>query len=378
MTTERRSYAGNAVETTITTSITGADTSILLSDSTGWPTGANGPFFAEIDWEVPGKLEKIKCSSRTGLTLFVVTTPTLGRGVDGTNATTHSSNAAIRHVWTAIDANDANKHYADTSTDDHPQYLNNLRHDTDTRHIAGTVIPVAAPTPSGPGDSNAVGVSNSLARADHRHQRTDAYGLTAALSTSTPGDTASQGSSTALARVDHRHARVDAYSTTATASAIGDTTAAGTSSTLSRGDHKHARETIGFSAAHAVEAEDNTHISTLSTSYVNLNPYVNGVLVGPSGLVLVHIRGAVYQAAANPASAFMSFLVFNTLTTAVILAASDSFSVSCQGQDALRAGITKLCSITPGTFITVICAYRTNDAANAAHFQDRGVIVVPL
>jgi hypothetical protein len=125
--TERRDYSGAAVETTIVSNITAASTAITLLDATGWPVGANGPFAVVID-EGQSSEEKVKVLSRSGTSLTVVTSPTTGRGYDGTTASSHPAASTIRLCVTAIDLADANEHIYLTSRDDHTQYLNTTRH----------------------------------------------------------------------------------------------------------------------------------------------------------------------------------------------------------------------------------------------------------
>jgi len=100
----RRSYAGAAPACTLTNSITSADTSALLTgDVTNWTTTASGPFFMVID---PGLVteEKVLVGSRSGSSLSSLT-----RGVDGTTASSHSAGATCYPVFTATDADQANK-----------------------------------------------------------------------------------------------------------------------------------------------------------------------------------------------------------------------------------------------------------------------------
>jgi hypothetical protein len=125
--TERRDFSGAAVETTIVSNITAASTAITLLDATGWPVGANGPFAVVID-EGQSSEEKVKVLSRSGTSLTVVTSPTTGRGYDGTTASSHPAASTIRLCVTAIDLADANEHIYLTSRDDHTQYLNTTRH----------------------------------------------------------------------------------------------------------------------------------------------------------------------------------------------------------------------------------------------------------
>ncbi len=106
----RRSYAGAAPACTLTNSITGADTSALLTGTvTAWNSTATGPFFMVID---PGLVteEKVLVGSRTGSSLSSIT-----RGVDGTTASSHSAGATCYPVFTATDADEANT-FASTMT----------------------------------------------------------------------------------------------------------------------------------------------------------------------------------------------------------------------------------------------------------------------
>lgn len=99
----RIEHGGGAVETTLQSSITNADTSLVLVASTGWPTGSTGPFYLVIDPDTTSE-EKIKATSRTSATLNSLT-----RGVDGTSAVAHSAGATIRHDFTALEADEANQ-----------------------------------------------------------------------------------------------------------------------------------------------------------------------------------------------------------------------------------------------------------------------------
>ena len=100
----RRSYAGAAPACTLTNSITSVDSSALLTgDVTNWTTTASGPFFMVID---PGLVteEKVLVGARSGSSLSSLT-----RGVDGTTASSHSAGATCYPVFTAVDADQANK-----------------------------------------------------------------------------------------------------------------------------------------------------------------------------------------------------------------------------------------------------------------------------
>ena len=100
----RRSYAGAAPACTLTNSITAGDTSALLTgDVTNWTTTASGPFFMVID---PGLSteEKVLVAARTGSSLSSIT-----RGQDGTTAASHAAGSTCYPVFTATDADQANK-----------------------------------------------------------------------------------------------------------------------------------------------------------------------------------------------------------------------------------------------------------------------------
>lgn len=118
----RREYSGNAPATTLSGPITNASTSFTVTDGTGYPTGAVGPFFLVIDPRTASE-EKVLVTTRTGTTMSGA-----ARGQDGTPAVAHSAGAVVEHVWTAVDAGEANRHGADTTLDDHTQYHNAARH----------------------------------------------------------------------------------------------------------------------------------------------------------------------------------------------------------------------------------------------------------
>ncbi len=103
----RRTYAGAAASTTITSGINSTDTTVTLTAATGW---AAGPFYAVID---PGTAseEKVYVSSRSTTTLTIGT-----RGVDGTTAKSHTAGAIIYPVHAAIDSDEANELTASYTT----------------------------------------------------------------------------------------------------------------------------------------------------------------------------------------------------------------------------------------------------------------------
>lgn len=100
----KRSYAGAAAACTLTSSISSGDTSLTLTGTvSGWPNTADGSFHMVID---PGLSteEKILVGARSTGSLSSIT-----RGVDGTSASSHSAGATCYPVFTATDADQANK-----------------------------------------------------------------------------------------------------------------------------------------------------------------------------------------------------------------------------------------------------------------------------
>jgi hypothetical protein len=100
----RRSYAGASAACTLTGSINSSVTSMDLTGTVAlWPDTASGSFHMVID---PGLSteEKVLVGARSTGALTSVT-----RGVDGTTAAAHSAGATCYPVFTAIDADQANK-----------------------------------------------------------------------------------------------------------------------------------------------------------------------------------------------------------------------------------------------------------------------------
>jgi hypothetical protein len=96
----RRQYKGAAAQTTIVNALASGDTSATLAATTGWPSGAE-PFFVVIS---PGTSSEEKCSATISGSVL-----TLTRAQDDTTAQSHASGAAIYPVFTADDADEANK-----------------------------------------------------------------------------------------------------------------------------------------------------------------------------------------------------------------------------------------------------------------------------
>ncbi len=117
----RREYKGGAQTAYLTTALGGStgDLTIACDDLSNWPTGTGSkPFYIVIDRGLASE-EKILCQSRSGDALTVFDDGiTNGRGADDTTITSHSNNAAVEHVFTATDADEANAH-VNASTDVH-------------------------------------------------------------------------------------------------------------------------------------------------------------------------------------------------------------------------------------------------------------------
>lgn len=96
----RKGYTGNGVSTTLTSSPTLSDTTFTVAAVTGWPNSY--PFYIVVD---PGtsKEEKMRVTGVSGLTVTVV------RGQDDTTAVAHSSGAVAYPVFTADEADEANR-----------------------------------------------------------------------------------------------------------------------------------------------------------------------------------------------------------------------------------------------------------------------------
>jgi hypothetical protein len=100
----RRSYAGGAAPTTLTSPITTGSNTATLADGTGYPDTSGGPFALVIDRGLSTE-EKVLVSTRTGNAITFA-----ARGYDGTASQNHSSGATVEHIATAIDHDEANDH----------------------------------------------------------------------------------------------------------------------------------------------------------------------------------------------------------------------------------------------------------------------------
>ena len=109
----RREYKGAAPKAYLTVALGGstANTTITCDNLANWPTGVSSrPFYVVIDRDTASE-EKILCISRSSNVITVFDDGiTNGRAADGTTITTHAIGAAIEHVFTATDADEANDH----------------------------------------------------------------------------------------------------------------------------------------------------------------------------------------------------------------------------------------------------------------------------
>jgi len=232
----RREYVGGAAQTTITAGINASDTSISITSSSGWPTGATGPWVVAID---PGLSteEKVLIQSRSGTTLTVAGS---GRGYDGTSAVSHSSPAVIYPVFPAIEANELNEH-ASKSTTVHG-VTGAVVGTTDTQTLSGKTL--TTPTINGATLTGTVtlpaATMSDFTNANHDHGDADDGGLlpTAAPTASAVADSSVTGTATTYSRTDHKHAR-EAFGAVTAQTSFGAASADGAATTVARSDHTH-------------------------------------------------------------------------------------------------------------------------------------------
>lgn len=119
-------FTGLAVRTALQSGIDSDDTTIVIQDGTGWPTGAEHPFIATIgDKEAGQAIEKILVTARTG------TAPATLSGVTRAHegvAQAWGPNTQIRHTISAAFVAELSAHVHDDTRDDHGQYHNAARH----------------------------------------------------------------------------------------------------------------------------------------------------------------------------------------------------------------------------------------------------------
>lgn len=264
--------AGAAALTSTATAFTAGSPSgggtFTVASAAGYPS--SGRFVVQLNRGEADE-EKVLIASRSGTTFTVET-----RGYDGSTAQSHT-NPTVNLILPATVVNALIEHVDDIEATPHATKLpvgTISGHDTTTRHVLGTSIPVSASTPAtitpdaagsagaasavarsdhshpiaaatpgsiAPDDSAAEGVSTSFARADHTH------GIVAAVAgIIAPDDSAAEGVATSFARSDHRHGI-----TTATPVAVTTALAEGVAATFARSDHAH---TVGAGAVAGTSA----------------------------------------------------------------------------------------------------------------------------
>jgi hypothetical protein len=324
---ERREYAGAAPATTLNGAINNSATTITLTDGTGYPTGATGPFWIVVDPTLSTE-EKIKCTSRSSNT--ITATGRGGANGDGTSAVSHSSGAVVKHVWTKTDADEANAHYADATLDHHTQYSLVAG----TRAFTGLTAIAAIAGSSAVGDAASAGTGNTLARANHVHGR-EAFG--------TPSGTERPGTANA----------------------------AGAATTVARSDHAHGM----FTAGTATVATDQSRTATSYGDLTTAGPTVSSLTTGT--LALVILQAGMYTATSgeNPRMSF-------TVSGATTIAADDARNLHMvMVADGSNTGDVSLCAAIPVTLTAgsnTFQAKYASSSGNAVHFLNRSLTVIPL
>jgi len=103
-----RNYSSTAAQTSLSSGISSAATSMTVSSVTGYPTA---PFVVILDLDQPTE-EAVLVGSVVGLSMSSCT-----RGYDSTSAVAHDAGATVNHAFIALDAREANEHVnADTPT----------------------------------------------------------------------------------------------------------------------------------------------------------------------------------------------------------------------------------------------------------------------
>lgn len=180
--------------TAFTASVPGTGQTFVVASAAGYPS--SGAFTVQLNRGLADE-EKILISSLSGTTFTVQT-----RGYDGTTAQSHT-NPTVNLILPATVVNALIDHVDDVEATPHATKLpvgTISGHDTTTRHVLGTSIPVSAsaPTTITPDDSGSAGAASAVARSDHRHAITTAT----AVSVNTAN---SEGVATTFARSDHVH-----------------------------------------------------------------------------------------------------------------------------------------------------------------------------
>jgi hypothetical protein len=198
----RRQYAGGAKTTTLSSSLGGSNSDLVISgtDFSNYPDGSVGPFYIVIDRGTVSE-EKILCVSRTGNTINVYNVGlTNGRGADGTSVIAHSPGGTVEHVFTAVDADEANSH-VNNITSAHGLTIANVVTTTGTQTLTnktftspdingGTIdgATIATSTFSGGITATSVSITGSQTLADYRARNTYAAAVAPTAGTGNDGD----------------------------------------------------------------------------------------------------------------------------------------------------------------------------------------------
>ena len=122
-----RNFKSTVTARTLNGGIDNVVTTITLDSSAGLP---DFPFSLVIEPDVAGKEEIVTATSAGGGANQLVVT----RGQDGTSATSHANNVAVRHMITGRDLQDAHDHLTAT---------------TNVHGVTGSIAPTASPTFTG-------------------------------------------------------------------------------------------------------------------------------------------------------------------------------------------------------------------------------------
>ena len=99
-------YSNIATPTTLSGNINNSVTAATVGSTTGWP--GTTPYIVAFDFATANE-ELVKVTNNAAGTL------TIQRGFGGTSAVSHSTGAAVRHVWNAQDGTDFRTHEAATA-----------------------------------------------------------------------------------------------------------------------------------------------------------------------------------------------------------------------------------------------------------------------
>jgi microcystin-dependent protein len=115
----QRNYANTAQPTSLTGVVDNAAVTLPVASTTGYPSP---PFLVAIERGTANE-EVVLVQGKTSNAL----TNCL-RGYDSTVAVAHASGKAVEHTTAAMDYRESSEHIYNTALDQHPQYLNTVRH----------------------------------------------------------------------------------------------------------------------------------------------------------------------------------------------------------------------------------------------------------